>query len=67
MKRTRITLDPDQFPVDVAVFLDGAEIFDSSCSEEAHVYFIDRVQGIFLKVVAIEYLAWLTKTGVVAL
>ena len=56
MKCTRITLDPGLFSVDVAVFSDGADIYGGSCSEEAHVYFIDRGQGFFLKEVAADFL-----------
>ena len=49
MKRTRTTLDPKRFPAEVAVFFNSADIYDSSCSENAHVYFIDKDQGYFLK------------------
>lgn len=49
MKRTRTTLNPKRFPAEVAAFLDFSDIYDSSCSEDAHVFFIDKDQGYFLK------------------
>jgi kanamycin kinase len=49
MTRTRITPDLSAFPADVRPFLTGAAIYDSSCSPEARVYFIDRDGGIYLK------------------
>ena len=49
MKRTRTTLDPKQFPTEVADFFDSADIYDSSCSDEAHVFFVDKDQGYYLK------------------
>ena len=49
MKRARTTLDPKRFPAEVAAFFDSADIYDSSCLDEAHVFFIDKDQGYFLK------------------
>lgn len=49
MKRVRIETDPDQFPEQIRPFLRDAAVYDSSCSEEARVYYIDRDGGLFLK------------------
>ena len=49
MKRTRIQPDLNRFPEEVARFLEGAALYDSSCSPEARVTFIDREDGAFLK------------------
>ena len=39
-------------PPDVQRLCEGAEVYDSSCSTEARVYFIDRDGGFFLKTAA---------------
>lgn len=49
MKRTPVTIDLASFPVDFHPFLRDAAVFDSSCSREARVYFIDKDQGYYLK------------------
>lgn len=49
MKRTRIDADADCFPEGIRPFLRGADVYDSSCSAEARVYYIDRDGGLFLK------------------
>ena len=49
MNRTPITPDLTTFPADYRPLLAGAPVFDSSCSPEARVYFIDRDGGLFLK------------------
>lgn len=49
MIRTLITVDPARFPSSVRPLLTGAAVYDSSCSPEARVYFIDRDGGLFLK------------------
>lgn len=49
MKRTPITLSLDGYPVEFHPLLSSAPIFDSSCSPEARVIFIDRDGGYFLK------------------
>ena len=56
MKRTPIRPDFSQFPVDFHGLL-SAPVFDSSCSPEAQVYFIDRDCGYFLKSAAAGSLA----------
>ena len=48
MKHTRIAPDLSHFPTIFHSLL-SAPVFDSSCSPEALVYFIDRDQGYFLK------------------
>ena len=52
MKRTRITVDPQEFPAQLRPLLEGAAVYDSSCSPAARVYFIDREGGLFLKCAA---------------
>ena len=49
MTRTRIERIPFILPPTVAAAIDGGEIFDSSCSPEARVYFIDKGDGFYLK------------------
>lgn len=48
MKRTLIQPELSQFPAEFHALL-TAPVFDSSCSPEARVYFIDRDGGLFLK------------------
>ena len=49
MKLTRITPNLDLYPEEFLPLLDGARVFDSSCSPEAKVIYIDRDEGYFLK------------------
>ncbi len=49
MKRTLIPIDLDSFPALFHPFLSGAHIFDSSCSNRARVYYIEKGEGFFLK------------------
>ena len=49
MKRTKTTLNPAEFPAEIRPCLAGAEIWDSSCSPEARVWYIVREGGLFLK------------------
>lgn len=44
-----IALDLSECPVELHPFLSGAKLYDSSCSEEARVVFIDKGSGFFLK------------------
>lgn len=37
-------------PSEIAMLADGAKIYDSSCSPEARVYYIDKDDGYFLKI-----------------
>ena len=52
MKRTKITPDISLFPESLHPFFVGAEVYDSSSSPEAHVYFIDKDGGYYLKTAA---------------
>ena len=49
MKRTKITPDITLFPAELCPLMLGADVYDSSCSPEARVWFIDRDGGLFLK------------------
>jgi kanamycin kinase len=49
MNRTPITVNPEQFPESVRHLLAGAQVYDSSCSPEARVYFVDKEEGFYLK------------------
>lgn len=49
MKRTYIERIARPLPVSIQTFAAGARIFDSSCSPEARVYFLDREDGYYLK------------------
>ena len=49
MKRTLTNLDLSQIPTRFHPLLLGADVYDSSCSPEARVWFVDRDGGYFLK------------------
>ena len=50
MKRTRITdINSLGIPACFDSFLMGAEVYDSSCSADARVYFLDKDGGYYLK------------------
>ena len=49
MNRTKTELNPADFPQEMRPFLRDAAIYDSSCSPEARVWYIDREGGLFLK------------------
>lgn len=49
MKRTSIKIDFNYIPSEFHELLSEADIYDSSCSEAARVYFIDKGRGYFLK------------------
>ena len=49
MKRTLTVPDLSTVPSDFHAMLSGVRVYDSSCSKEARVLFIDRDQGYFLK------------------
>ena len=40
---------PEEIPSELRRLAEGARIYDSSCSPEARVYFIDRGEGLYLK------------------
>ena len=52
MKRTLIQPDLTFFPELYHPILESSRVFDSSCSREAKVYFIDKEAGLFLKTAA---------------
>lgn len=49
MKRTLTLVDYESYPKEIADFLRGATLYDSSCSPVARVLFVDRDGGYFLK------------------
>ncbi len=49
MKKTEIERIPLALPEEIKRLCRGARVFDSSCSPEARVYFIDREGGYYLK------------------
>ncbi len=51
MKKTKIDIIPN-VPSEFRNFLNGAEVFDSSCSPEARVYYIKSDDGLYLKTAA---------------
>lgn len=52
MRRTLISSLPIEVPQALSRELSGTRIYDSSCSPEARVYFIDKDDGYFLKTAA---------------
>ena len=49
MNKTFLNGIPSEIPEDIRRFISTANIYDSSCSPEAKVYFIDRGDGYYLK------------------
>lgn len=49
MQRTPVSWNREEFPAEFHAFLDGAAVFDSSCSPQARVWFLDKGPGFFLK------------------
>lgn len=49
MKRHLVELKPGAVPQQFRSLLDGAAVYDSSCSPAAQVYFLDKAQGFYLK------------------
>ena len=49
MERIPVATDLSRFPSSVHPLLEGAFLYDSSCSPEARVWFIDRDSGYYLK------------------
>lgn len=49
MKRTLISPEWERFPAEIRPLLEGAALYDSSCSPQARVLFIDKEDGFFLK------------------
>ena len=49
MKRTKLAVELSLFPKAFHTLLEGATVYDSSCSPEARVYYVDRDDGYYLK------------------
>ena len=49
MKKTEIVFEERRFPPRFAPFLKGAKLYDSSCSNEAQVWYIEKEKGFYLK------------------
>lgn len=49
MKRNPVVYRPEEFPEVLHPFLQGADLYDSSCSSTAKVWFVDREEGYYLK------------------
>lgn len=49
MKKTLLSYIPDELPDEILRYVSGANIYDSSCSPEAKVYFIEKDAGYYLK------------------
>jgi kanamycin kinase len=49
MKNTPTTIDFSEIPQELHKFITNAKLFDSSCSPNARVTFIDKDNGYFLK------------------
>lgn len=52
MKRTKIDVNIKDFPEEFYTYLERATVYDSSCSPEARVYFLDADGGLYLKTAA---------------
>lgn len=49
MKKTLLNRIPDEIPRELRGFISGANLYDSSCSPAAKVYFIEKGNGYYLK------------------
>lgn len=49
MERKLVTPSPHSFPPSLQPLLEGAALYDSSCSPQARVWFVDRDGGYYLK------------------
>lgn len=49
MKRTKIDIELNRFPEALHPWLKGADLYDSSSSEQASVWLLDRENGLYLK------------------
>lgn len=50
MKLKPITINWDEYPIELYPYLDGAKLYDSNCSPNTKVIFIDKDGGYFLKI-----------------
>ena len=53
MKKTKLTTLPTDIPERLLPLLSGAPVWDSSCSPEARVLFVEREGGLYLKSAAV--------------
>ncbi len=49
MERRKTTIDYSEYPSSLQEYIKNATLYDSSCSKEAKVIFIDKDEGLFLK------------------
>ena len=49
MKRTRIRPELEAFPSEFRPFLEKGNVYDSSCSAAARVYYLEAEGGMYLK------------------
>lgn len=49
MNRTPILPDLNKFPAEFHRYFSGAKVYDSSCSSQARVYYLDKDEGYYLK------------------
>ncbi|MBR2907473.1 MAG: aminoglycoside 3'-phosphotransferase [Clostridia bacterium] len=49
MKRTKIQIEPSDYPHALSALLTDAAVYDSSCSPEARVIYIEKENGYYLK------------------
>ncbi len=49
MEKKWLSIDLNMFPSALQPILEGAAVYDSSCSPEARVYYIEKEGGLFLK------------------
>ena len=56
MKKTKISINLNGFPDEITSFIKNSDIYDSSCSENARVFYIDKDNGYFLKKSSINIL-----------
>lgn len=49
MERRPVSLNREEIPAEFHTYLQGAIVFDSSCSPAARVYFLDKGPGFYLK------------------
>lgn len=49
MKKTLLNTIPKEIPQEIQHFVSGSDIYDSSCSPKARVYFVDKEKGYYLK------------------
>lgn len=52
MKKTPLRALPEDIPQELRRLLSGGSVFDSSCSKDARVYFIDKEDGLYVKCAA---------------